>query len=144
MKTHGLSHTAEFRTWRSLRKRCKDKKSINYKYYAARGITYCREWESFEVFLNDMGLKPFPDAQIERIDNNKGYFPNNCKWADRFEQQNNTRKNHVIEINGTKRNLCQWIEIIGINRYTYIGRIKRGWDVIEALCKPVAHKFSHN
>lgn len=90
--TVGRAMTPEFRSWRSMRRRCRDKKAVNWERYGARGITVCPEWEnSFATFLKDMGPKPSPKHQIDRIRNNEGYAPSNCKWSTVLEQAQNRR-----------------------------------------------------
>jgi len=91
-KTHGMSNTYEHGVWRTMIERCYNKKAINYKNYGARGITVCDRWlTSFENFIQDMGIRPSTNHQIDRINNNKSYNLKNCKWSTRVEQCINRR-----------------------------------------------------
>lgn len=92
--THGKSkrgqRTGEYRSWCSMKRRCRNKNSPDYPRYGGRGIDYCQQWESFENFLADMGPRPHGKS-LDRINNDLGYFPGNCKWSTHKEQQNNRR-----------------------------------------------------
>ena len=88
---HGMYGIPEYRVWGAMLQRCKNKSNSRYKDYGGRGIAVCRRWERFKNFYADMGDCP-NGLTLERIDNDKGYFPDNCKWATMKEQRNNSRR----------------------------------------------------
>ena len=89
--------TSEYRSWHHLIERCTNSNTKNYKDYGGRGITVCDEWlNSFENFISDMGLKPNKSYSIDRINNDLGYYKDNCRWASRIEQLNNTSRNKKV------------------------------------------------
>ena len=88
---HGMSGTAEYRAWASMRQRCNNKGNPNYKWYGGRGIKVCKEWSSFSGFFKYMGRKPHPNMSIDRIDVDGNYEPGNCRWATAKQQTDNRR-----------------------------------------------------
>lgn len=91
--THGMKGTSGYLSWGSMLNRCNNPNNKNYKDYGGRGITVCPEWQhSYPTFIADMGFKPKGDYSIDRVDNSKGYAPDNCRWVTRAEQAQNTRK----------------------------------------------------
>lgn len=138
---HGCSRSkkraSEYSIWRNMISRCHNQKSLSYKRYGGIGIAVCKEWrESFERFLSDMGFKNEPGLSIDRIDNNKGYEPNNCRWATKSQQARNRKTNKVFVINGETKTLIEWCEKFGISLPRVQGRLRLGWDIESALTKP--------
>lgn len=132
--TSSINHNTYY-VWRSMRSRCDNKNHKSYKDYGGRGIKVCKRWELFTNFLSDMGDVP-KDMTIGRIDNNKNYCPENCRWETKEQQANNTRKNRIIEFLGKRMTLKQWAVHAGIARDVIWHRIDSGWDVGDALTKP--------
>jgi hypothetical protein len=133
MTKHGKSRSRTYRIWVGMLNRCsKDTKSKNKRNYIDRGIKVCDRWKYFDAFFEDMGEAP-EGLSIDRIDNDKGYEPSNCRWASAAEQSNNTRKNVVLRYNNKVQTVSQWAREIGILQSTLSYRIRRGWAVERAL-----------
>lgn len=89
--SHGMTSTATYQSWSSMRARCLNPKNSAWENYGGRGITICVQWDSFAVFLADMGQRPEGDWSLDRINNGGNYEPDNCRWADRKTQLHNRR-----------------------------------------------------
>lgn len=135
--THGMTYTPTFNSWANMIQRCTNTKHPDYKYYGGRGIKICEEWKLFINFFNDIGIRP-EGMTLNRIDNGKGYFKENCRWATWIEQQNNSRHVNLITFNGETKSIRQWAQQTGINENTIRLRIsKSGWTIEEALTLPL-------
>ena len=133
-RTHGRdSKDRTYRIWSAMRSRCMTKSNKCYAGYGGRGITVCDRWSSFESFFEDMGEAP-DGLSIDRINNELGYSPDNCRWATQKEQTRNTRQNVWIEYNGETKVLTDWAAFAGVTHLTLYKRLKRGWSVGEAIC----------
>lgn len=134
---HGLGKTPEYSVWYDMKRRCYNKNNKSYKYYGGRGIQICDRWlESFLNFYKDMGPRP-PKFTIERRDNNKNYEPDNCYWADRKTQANNTSQNRYITYNGETLTVAQWGEKLGLGREIIKDRLRWGWSIEDIMTTPI-------
>ena len=133
--THGMYGTRAHTSWKSMKGRCLNKNYSDYKNYGGRGIKVCKEWLTFENFFEDMGERP-ENKSLDRIDNNKGYSKENCKWSTQKEQMNNTRRNHLLTYKGKTQNIKQWSEEVEINYSTLCSRISQfEWSISKAFQK---------
>jgi len=132
-RIHGASETPEFRIWGSMHSRCENPRHPSYPDYGGRGINVCERWSDFTAFREDMGLRPFPDAQIERVDNDGNYEPANCRWATRVEQGNNRRSSRFLTINGETKTLAQWEHVAGLRQGSISQRLRAGWAPEDVL-----------
>lgn len=129
---HGLCRHPIYHTWVAMKQRCRDTDG-RYKHYSGRGITVCDRWlNSFQNFYDDMIPSWKDGLTLDRIDVNKGYSPDNCRWADMKTQQRNKRNNH--RINGIT--VTELAEKCGVARGTIYARIRRGVP-LEDLTTPV-------
>jgi hypothetical protein len=136
--THLETHkTPEYNVWCLMRSRCDSPGDQNYARYGGRGITVCERWQSYENFLADMGRRPSESHTIDRVDNAKGYCPENCRWATKREQANNTRRNVLVTLDGKTASIAEWSRITGINQTTINLRLRAGWSHADALTKPL-------
>ena len=130
---HGMTNSPEYSVWTAMKKRCLNKNHPDYYRYGGRGIKICKDWIlSFEKFYADMGNRP-NGYTLDRIDNDKGYEPNNCRWATLEVQSNNKRNNKKFEIDGQSKTVDQWARQLGLNRDSIWNRIKRGKTIHQSI-----------
>jgi len=123
-------------SWRLMIYRCKNKKCKQYNDYGGRGIDVCDSWLDFRNFATDMGY-PDKGMMLDRIDNEKGYSKENCKWSNRSEQLRNTRRNFYVYIDGKKYALVDACALYGMSRHVVRRRLKDGWNLMDALTMPL-------
>ncbi len=137
---HGLRSAPEYAIWDAIVQRCENPKHKNFFRYGGRGIKICRRWRgSFSAFLADMGSRPSPAHEIERINNDLGYEPSNCKWATRKEQMLNARSNVWLEFNGRRMRLTEWAAELGVRPGKLYGRRHLGWPVERILTQGISN-----
>lgn len=136
-KKHGMSNTRIYRIWSKMKLRCSNLNTDWYKDYGGRGITYSKRWEKFENFLEDMGTSYNEKLTLERINNDKGYSKDNCRWATKEEQANNRRSSRWITYRGKTKTLAQWIKHLNLKSSTVRQRYYvYGWDIEKCLNTP--------
>lgn len=131
--THKKSGTREYDIWHSMKGRCLNPKHHAYKDYGGRGITICEKWMEFQGFWEDMQEGYIKNLTLDRKENDRGYFKENCRWATRGEQSNNTRTVRQIYHNGVMKTISQLSKEYGINYYTLWSRFDYGWPIEKAL-----------
>lgn len=139
------AYPAEHRVWSGMKTRCFNPKDKHYRDYGGRGITICDRWlgpKGFENFVRDMGPRPSSAHKIDRIDNDGGYAPDNCRWVTQREQNRNYRRNLVVTVDGQPLCLADACTKRGANYHLVYARLQRGWDLERAICAPLDNRGS--
>ncbi len=118
-----------------MKDRVREKNTRTRENYFSRSIGMVDQWLSFPAFLADMGACP-KGFSLDRIDNDLGYSPSNCRWASRTTQNRNTRSNRSLEMDGVTKTLGEWSEDFSMSRGMLTWRLKRGMSVKDALTAP--------
>lgn len=138
--THGCAgsrRTPEYHTWSTMIQRCTNPSNVKWSYYGARGITVCDRWRKFENFFADVGRKPSPAHELDRIDNDGNYEPSNVRWVTEHVQSRNKRSNVFITFGGESLCLADWAHRLGIGAATLKTRLAWGWGVERAFTQSV-------
>lgn len=124
--THNLTKHPLYKIWLAAKSRCTYPKNIGYKHYGGRGITFCKKWmNDFQSFYGwARSAKWERGLQLDRINNNKGYSPQNCRFVRRIDNLRNKRNNRLIMYKGQTKTLSEWAEITGVNIGTIWARLK--------------------
>ncbi len=142
---HGQTKNKLYSTWSGQKDRCQNPNSRIWKHYGGRGIKICETWSNnFSEWLDYIQKLPHfgeLDRSLDRIDNNKGYEPENLRWATKTEQSNNKRNNVFLTYKSETRTISQWSEITGVPYSTIKLRIKKGLSIEEVFI-PAVHKDS--
>lgn len=136
---HGKCNTKLYHIWHGIKNRCYNPNHDNYIRYGARSIQMCDEWvNNFQAFYDWAITHGFEEnLTIDRINNYKGYSPDNCRWITPKEQQHNRRDTVFLTYKGETKSLPEWAEIMHINVDALRYRIKAHWSVDKALETPV-------
>jgi predicted DNA-binding transcriptional regulator AlpA len=118
--------------------RCYNSKDVHYNFYGGRGIVVCDRWLGSDGpirFVSDMGGPPM-GLTLDRKNNEGPYSPENCRWATRKEQANNTRGMKQVTLNGQTKNIKQWLSVVGLSQGRFYKRMSDGWGFVDALTTP--------
>lgn len=137
-KTHGMWRTPTHQSWAKMKDRCNNPKDLHYENYGGAGITYTQDWELFENFLRDMGIRP-EGTSLDRIDPYGNYEPENCRWLEKKKQTRNQKisKNNKSGVTGVSKTIkngkdhwvAQWIDLEGNSKVASFSVSKYGDEV---------------
>lgn len=143
---HGWARDRIYPVWQAMIGRCERNGKEHYDCYGGRGISVCPEWHDVSVFAKwayESGFDPKAprgECTLDRIDVNKGYSPDNCRWVSMKEQAKNTRANRWIEVDGQVMTLGELSTKCGIDAATIANRLNHGWSIERAICDPVQRR----
>lgn len=129
---HYMVGTRLYRVWSNMKSRCLNPNSDQYKWYGARGICVDQLWQNFQPFMKwalENGYSE--EMELDRIDNDKNYSPENCRWITHKEQCRNRRSNHRVRLDGKEMLLTDAAKEVGKSYAAIIYRLKRGKGDIE-------------
>lgn len=135
--SHGLSNEPIYDCWVAMKARCNNPKHPMYQYYGGRGIKVCDRWiNSFDNFLEDMGMKQNQELTLDRIDVNGNYEPDNCRWTTIQEQQKNRRNNKKVPGIEYESSRNKYRALITYkNKKYFLGRFDKYSDAVKARLK---------
>jgi hypothetical protein len=137
--THKMTNTRPYRIWGKMKGRCLNKRNPQYKDYGGRGIDICKEWYKFENFWNDMKEKYKEDLQIDRINNDKGYYKENCRWTTAKVNSNNRRQRKdavLIKYNNKKYSIKKLSAKFHMGKTVIESRFRRGYSEEDIIKTP--------
>jgi hypothetical protein len=141
-KPNAKQRRQTYMSWRHMVERCTDPRRPEYHYYGGRGITVCGRWlASFDAFIEDMGLRP-AGLTLDRINNDAGYEPTNCRWATRQQQTDNSRRPNLLTVGDRTLSVAAWARLLGCSPSALWARLRLGWSVERALTELPRKKAS--
>ena len=137
--------------WCNMKGRCYNPNDKRYNSYGARGIIVCDEWKNdfnaFQKWAESAGYRPDAkrgECTIDRIDNNKGYCPENCRWVNNQTQANNKSNNIILTYNGKSQTVSQWARELNVDSETLRHRYNCGWNTKRIIETPLRKKSVDN
>lgn len=139
-RTHGMSVGVSrklYDVWRQMHRRCYDPAAKDFPAWGGRGISVCEQWRVVGNFCEwawSSGYKT--GLTIERVDNDAGYSPGNCRWIPNKQQAKNTRRRRFLAAFGKTQGLDDWSAETGISYRTLVTRLTAGWDPVRIVTEP--------
>lgn len=132
---HGGRYTRLYNIWLNMKQRCSNPKASHYEYYGGKGISVCREWrDSFSSFREWAFANGYDERlTLDRIERDKDYCPENCRWITQTEQMSNTSRNIMLTYNGDTHSLSEWSRILDVPYGTLKSRYRYGWSAERIL-----------
>lgn len=131
---HGMTRTRLHMVWLGMKQRCTNKNHVSYPHYGGKGIGFDSAWSTFSGFFNDMGESYRPGLTLDRIDSDKGYTKENCRWVTQHEQCYNTKRNRRLTYNGKTQTVVEWERELGFKRGIISQRLNTyKWSIEKAL-----------
>ena len=138
---HGDCLSLLYHKWADMKDRCLNPNAVHYSYYGGRGISICEEWKEYTTFRDWALSNGYQEGlSLDRIDANGNYEPNNCRWVTLDEQKRNKRNNIIIEMDGQRKTLAEWVRVYDLPYSIVWSRLKRGWNHEKALKTPIKSK----
>ena len=135
---HGDYKSKLYHIHHSMFCRCYNHKDMAYKWYGAKGITVCEEWKEYSKFKEWATHNGYKEGlSIDRIDSDKNYCPENCRWVTLQEQAKNKKEIQRFEYKGNKYTVGELSNLFNISRHTLYGRLNRGWSFEDAITIPI-------
>ena len=137
---HGMHSSREYMIWAGMMARCKCETRPDMHRYSGRGISVCKEWQSFARFYADMGDAP-SGYTLDRIDNDGNYELGNCRWASKKTQANNRSTNRIVDFNGERKTIAECMDDACVKPSTFRQRYYvYGWSFEKSLMTPLMRK----
>lgn len=134
------THDPTYTSWDSMWQRCGNPNSPAYDYYGGRGITPDPRWKDFATFLSDMGPRPSRDYELDRINNDLGYFKGNCRWLPKPLQSRNRRYTLTANLDGKEVTVWEMSQMSGLPQDLIRQRLRNGWTAGDAVTTPKRKK----
>lgn len=126
------SRSPTYHSWECMRQRCNNPNSVLYHRYGGRGIKVCARWDSFSLFLEDMGPRP-KGKSLDRIDTNGNYTPENCRWATRKEQYATRSSSCLLTAYNETKHKGEWCKLLRMDPRTLDRYLQRGMSLEQII-----------